>query len=64
VVRTVVQRSRVIETLRAMLECEDGGALMGDEEDSALRGGPDLVVRSRFTSCMISMRMSAAVIAN
>jgi hypothetical protein len=53
-----------MESLRAVLECEDGGTLMGDEEDRAFRGGPDLVVRLRFLSSRMPMRMSAARIAN
>jgi hypothetical protein len=62
--RMVAQRSRVMESFRTVLECEDGGNLAGDEEDRVLRGGPVLVVKSRSESSRMSMRIDAARFTN
>lgn len=61
---TTVQRSRVTESLSAVLECDEGAALIGLEEDRVLGGGPVFVVRSRLVSRRMSTSVSAARIAN
>lgn len=61
---TTAQRSRVTESLSEVLECDEGTGFSGLEEEKALGGGLDFVVRSMLVSRRMSLRISAARIAN